>query len=165
MKYAMLLGLGALAGSSPAFADSGNTASASGSVVVNVITPIELTHLAGATLNFGSFTTGSGGTVVVGADNRGTTTLNVSFVPGSQVAADQFTVKGDPNRNFAIATLGGAVSNGQATISFTTAPSTTAATINPSGTAAFSVGGTLTLDGTEVAGNYTGSYSATVTYN
>ena len=37
--------------------------------------------------------------------------------------------------------------------------------LSTTGTASFTVGGTLTVTGTAPAGSYTGTYSATVTYN
>jgi hypothetical protein len=37
--------------------------------------------------------------------------------------------------------------------------------LSASGAASFTVGGSLTVAGTEAAGAYTGSYNATVTYN
>ena len=155
----------ALMVTAPAYAASGNTSTDTGSAVANVIAPIVLTHTSGATLNFGSFTTGAGGTVVVTSAGGGSTTAEVTFVPGTIEAADQFTVKGDRSRSFAVSTGNGTVSLGGTSIGFTTAASTTTTTLNAAGTAAFSVGGTLTLLGTEAAGAYGGTYDATVTYN
>jgi hypothetical protein len=74
-------------------------------------------------------------------------------------------VGGEANRTFAITTTGGSVSNGSVSMSFSTTPSAATGTLNNSGAAAFSVGGTLTVPGTATAGNYVGTYDATVTYN
>ena len=71
---------------------------------------------------------------------------------------------GDANRAFTIATTGGSVSNGTDTMNFTT-NAATSGTLNASGAAAFSVGGTLTVVGGASAGAYTGSYNVTVAYN
>ena len=165
MKKILLSAVIALSVAAPAYAASGNTSTAAGTAQANVISPIVLTHTGGATLNFGSFTTGGGGTVVVTAAGAGSTTSGVNFVPGSSEGADQFTVAGDINRSFSIATTAGTVANNGTTIGFTTAASAIAGTTDAAGTASFSVGGTLTLAGTEAAGAYTGTYNATVTYN
>ena len=165
MKKILLSAVIALSVSAPAYAASGNTSTDTGSAAANVVTPIVLTHTTGATLNFGSFTTGTGGTVVVGPDGTGSTTSDVAFVPNSTEAADQFTVKGDNSRSFAISTGGGNVAFGSTTIAFTTSVTSPTATLSATGTAAFGVGGTLTLHGSEGPGTYTGTYNATVTYN
>jgi hypothetical protein len=165
MKKILVSTLIALTFAAPAYAASGNTSTTSGAAQANVIAPIVLTHVANATLNFGSFTTGSGGTVVVTPAGVGTANSDVSFVPGYIVAADQFTVKGDTQRSFSIATTGGTVAFNSTTIAFTTQPSSPSGATSTTGTAAFSVGGTLTLQGGEAAGGYTGTYDATVTYN
>jgi hypothetical protein len=165
MKKILLSAVVALTISAPAYAASGNTSTAAGSAVANVVAPIVLTHTSGTSLNFGSFTTGTGGTVVVSPNGTGSATGDVGFVPSSTEAADQFTVKGDNNRNFSITTASGTVANGATTIAFTTAPSAASGTTSATGTAAFSVGGTLTVIGTEGAGAYSGSYNATVAYD
>lgn len=148
-----------------AFAASGNTSTAVGTVAGTVVAPIVLTHTAGASLNFGKFTVGTGGTVVVTAAGLGSTTGNVNFVPGSAVSADAFAVTGDNARNFSIATTNSTIAFGGKTIAFTTTPTALTGTTSATGTATFKVGGTLTLIGTETPGNYVGTYNATVTYN
>ncbi|WP_353228568.1 DUF4402 domain-containing protein [Novosphingobium sp.] len=165
MKKILFSALVALTVTAPAYAATGNTSTAAGAAAANVITPIVLTHVSGATLNFGSFTTGTGGSVSVDASGAGVTGGDVSFVPGTSEAADQFTVLGDKSRSFSISTTGGTVANGATTIAFSTVPSAAAGTTSATGTAGFSVGGTLTVIGTEAAGAYTGTYNATVTYN
>ena len=97
------------AGSAYASTASGNTSTVAGSATAKVIAPIKLTHVSGAVLNFGTFTAGSGGTVVVTAAGAGSTTGDVGFAPLSTNAADSFTVAGDPNRSFSIATQSGTV--------------------------------------------------------
>jgi hypothetical protein len=149
-----------------AHAASGNTSTATGTVTAAVVAPIILTHTTGAALNFGKFTVSTGGTVVVTAASVGSVTGAVSFVPGgTTVAADKFSVTGDNSRNFTIATTGGTITNGTKTITFGTTPSAATATTSPTGTYAFTVGGALTITGTETPGTYSGSYGATVTYD
>ncbi len=157
-----------VAASLGSFADakaaSGNTSTAAGTAAATVVAPIVLTHTAGASLNFGKFTVGTGGTVVVASAGTGTVTGDVGLVPGSSNTADQFSLTGDNSRNFSITTTSGTITNGTKTMNFTTAPSAATGTTSATGTFSFSVGGTLTVTGTETAGSYTGSYNATVTY-
>ena len=164
-KFLLCAGL-ALTVTAPAYAASGNTSTTSGAAAANIVTPIVLTH-GSTTLNFGSFTTGSGGSVIVNATGGGNTSGDVGFVPGSSVTPDGFTVKGDTSRNFSISTTGGTVSNSGGTVSmaFSTVASAASATLDGSGNGAFTVGGTLTVVGNETAGAYTGTYNATVAYN
>ncbi|WP_292931260.1 DUF4402 domain-containing protein [Novosphingobium sp. PASSN1] len=164
MKKIILASAIALISATPAFAASGNSSTASGSATATIVEPIVLTHTSGAALGFGRFTTGTGGSVTVSAAGVGTAGGDVAFVPGSTNSADAFTVAGDAGRSFSISTGSGTVTDGTTTIGFTTAPSAATGTLT-GGAASFSVGGVLTLAGTEAAGAYTGSYSATVTYN
>jgi hypothetical protein len=148
-----------------AFAASGNTSTTNGTATATVVAPIVLTHTSGAALNFGKFTTGTGGSVTISAAGAASVGGDVGLVPGSTSAADAFTVAGDSSRSFSIATTGGSVTSGSASMTFTTAPSATAGTLGTAGTASFTVGGTLTVSGTAAAGTYSGTYSATVAYN
>lgn len=160
MKKIVLAAAVLAATSAPAFAADGT-----GEATATVIAPIAITHVTNAKLAFGSFLVGTGGTVVVDAAGAGSVTGDVSFVTGSTNRADAFDVTGDPGRGFSITTTGGSVSDGTNTISFTTAPAASSSTLNATGSRRFFVGGTLTLTGSEVAGDYTGSYTATVEYN
>ena len=165
MKKIILASAIVLASASPAFAASGNTSTASGSATATIVEPIVLTHTSGAALGFGRFTTGTGGSVTVSAAGVGSVGGDVAFVPGSTNSADAFSVTGDASRSFSISTGAGTVTDGTTSISFTTSPSAATGTLSTGGTATFTVGGQLTLAGTEAAGAYTGTYSATVTYN
>ncbi len=155
----------AILGATPALAGSGNQSTATGSATATIVAPIVLTHPATASLNFGRFTTGTGGTVTVTAAGVGSVGSDVTFVPGSTNAADQFTVAGDASRSFSITTTGGNVTSGATNLAFTTSASAATTALSGTGTASFTVGGTLTVTGTAPAGSYTGTYSATVTYN
>jgi Domain of unknown function (DUF4402) len=152
----------------PAFALPGDSDTDNGAATAEIVAPIVLTHTTGAMLDFGTFTTGdNGGTIVVTRAGNGTATSDVTLVQGSVEAADQFTVAGDPGRRFSITAGSGTVSNGAATpvtMAFIT-DARANHTLDAAGTAAFSVGGTLTVLGSEPAGVYTGSYSVTVAYN
>lgn len=153
------------ASSGSAFAASGNTSTTSGASTATVVTPIVLTHTAIAKLGFGKFTHGTGGTITVTALGIGSVTGDVGFVPGSTTSADAFALAGDISRSYSIVTTGGNVTLGATNMAFTTTPSAIAGTMTIAGISAFTVGGTLTVAGTEGPGAYTGSYSATVTYN
>jgi len=169
MKKILLSSVLALAAaatvSAPAYAASGSTATASGTAVANIVSAITLIHTPGTSLNFGTFDTGTGGSVVVTSAGAGSTTGDVAFVTGTTEAADQFLVKGDTSRAFTISTAAGTVINGATSIPFTTTPSAASSTLSLLGVSTFSVGGTLTLAGTEAAGLYNGSYNSTVAYN
>lgn len=164
MKKIILASAIALISATPAFAASGNTSNATGSATATIVEPIVLTHTSGAALGFGTFTTGTGGSVTVSSAGVGSVGGDVAFVPGSTNSADAFTVTGDAGRTFSITTGGGDVTDGTNNIPFTTSASAASGTLT-AGTASFTVGGTLTLAGTEPAGAYAGTYSATVTYN
>ncbi|WP_068075831.1 DUF4402 domain-containing protein [Novosphingobium lentum] len=149
-----------------AHAASGNTANATGSATAIIVSPIRITHNAGASLNFGTVTAGTGGTVVVSQAGGGSVTGDVGTVAGNSNSADAFTVTGDLIRAFNISTsTGNTVSTGGAlpsTMAFSlSAPSTGALLL---GTYALNVGGTLTVGAAQAAGSYSGSYTVTVTY-
>ncbi|NML96171.1 DUF4402 domain-containing protein [Novosphingobium olei] len=143
-----------------------NTSSASGSATATVVAPIVLTHTTSAALNFGKFTSGTtSGTIAVSAAGAATASGDVTLLPGSASSADSFAVAGEAGRAFSIATTNGSVTNGAASMTFTTSPSSVSGTLGSGGTATFTVGGTLSVPASATAGSYSGSYSATVTYN
>lgn len=160
-KIALAASLLALS-ASPAWAQA--TATTTGTANATVIQPIAITHDANASLNFGAFTPGTGGTVIVTAAGSRTPTGDVGVVPSSAASADSFTVSGDTNRTFSITTASSEVSNGSAIMAFTTTPSTPTGTL-ANGSATFKVGGTLSVAANQAVGSYTGSYNATVAYN
>lgn len=154
-----------LVGMTEAHAASGERSTTAGHSAANVIAPLVLRHVNGRALNFGKFSVGTGGTVVVSPTGAGSVTKTVYFVPGSVTAADQFQVTGDKLRNFSIVTYSGSVKYLTKTINFTTKPSASQGLLDATGKSTFTVGGTLTLIGTETAGAYKGTYRATVTYD
>ena len=68
--------------------------------------------------------------------------------PGTTTAADSFTVAGDANRSYSIATTGGNVTSGATSLAFTTTPSAATAALSATGAGSFTVGGTLTVTAT-----------------
>lgn len=151
----------------PAAAAPGDTATDAGSATATIIAPITLTHTPGAALAFGTIIpdTAAAGSVTVTAAGAGSDDGTATLVAGSVNTADSFDVTGDPSRLFDITTTGGTVSNGTQTMIFETSPSVGSAIISAGGTSAFTVGGTLSVDAAQAAGDYTGTYDATVTYN
>lgn len=164
MKKIILATLVVAVSSTSAFAASGNTSTATGVASATIVSPLVVTHDSAAVLNFGKFTVGTGGTVSVDAAGSASVTSDVGFVPGSTSSADAFSVTGDASRSFAITTTGGSVT-GPGTMNFTTTASASSGLLSASGVASFKVGGTLNVPATATAGVYTGTYSATVTYN
>jgi len=157
----------AVSAATPAYAAPSNTASATGQARAHVVSPITLEHDEAATLSFGSFTAGDGGTVVVTQAGAGSVTGDVIFIAGSTNSADGFTVGGEADRAFSISTTDGSVTNtadSGKTMDFTTS-AVSSGSLDSSGAATFAVGGTLTVPASATAGDYTGTYSATVTYN
>lgn len=162
-----LMAIAALAGwALPAAADSGNSEVRTGSASAQIVRPLVLVHRPGQVLNFGRFAVGtSTGTVIVSPSGAGSVTGGVSVVAGSNTASDRMTVSGDPNRLVSITTGSGSVSNGSATMSFTTTPSVGAGYIPFTGSGFFTIGGTLTVLPGQAAGSYSGSYPVVVSYN
>lgn len=163
-KFVVLAATAAAFAATPAMAAPGDTDTEAGVATATVVAPITLTHVPAASLAFGSFTAGNGGTVVVTPAGLATSTGEVDHVTGSVESADAFTVSGDAGRAYSISTGAGTVTFLTNSMAFTTTPSAAAGTLT-GGAGAFTVGGTLTVGSGQAAGNYTGSYDATVTYN
>ena len=138
---------------------------ASGTASAAIVAPLILTHNSGTSLNFGIFSAGSGGTVVVTTAGAGSTTSGVALMSNATTAADSFSVIGDKVRLFNVASGSGVVTNGAATMSFTTVPLAVILTTGTFGTDTFKIGGTLTVPGGTTPGSYSGTYTVTVTYN
>ncbi len=164
-KIAIIAALAASTISTAAFAAPGDTATATGAASAEVVTPITIDHVVGASLNFGKFTTGTtGGTIVVDQTGAAVADTDVTLLSDSVESADEFDVAGDDGRTFDITATGGDVTEtGGDTMAFTTdAPATGTLT---GGVYTLNVGGTLTVVGGETAGTYSGSYDVTVAYN
>jgi len=149
-----------------AMATTGQTSSAAGSTGATVVAPVTLLHTAGASLNFGTMVVGAGGgDVIVTTAGTAVPIGAVSLVPSGPGSADQFTVTGDPNRNFSITTGAGYVTAGASSMLFATTPSTSQATTGATGTTTFSVGGSLSVSNGIAPGVYRGTYAVTATYD
>ena len=66
---------------------SAYAATANGSATAEVVAPITLTHTTGATINFGMFVAGTGGSVIVTPLGVGSSTGGVTLVAGSHLPA------------------------------------------------------------------------------
>ncbi|MCY1669504.1 DUF4402 domain-containing protein [Novosphingobium sp. SL115] len=147
-------------------AQSGNNEVRTGTVNAQVIRPLVLSHWNGYTLRFGRFTVGStAGTVTISSSGSASTGGGVTFVLGSSTAADRMIVTGDANRMITITTGTGTVSNGAASMTFSTTPSLPAGYIPVFGSGYFTVGGTLVVASGQAPGTYSGTYPVTVAYN
>jgi hypothetical protein len=109
--------------------------------------------------------TGSAGTVVMSATGTRTPT-NVTLASGTFSAAS-FTATGTGSQTFTItpdssATLSDGASHTMSVDTFLT--SAGAGTLS-SGTQTFTLGGTLHVGASQVAGSYTGTFNVTVAYN
>lgn len=165
MKKIILVAAALAVFSTPALAAPGNTDQEDGAATAEVVSPLTLTHTVGASLNFGTLTAGdNGGTVVVTRAGNGTASGDVTLMPGSVEAADAFTVAGDASRSFSITTTDSTVDDGTNSMAFTT-DARANHTLDASGVASFTVGGTLNVGVGQAAGVYSGTYSVTVTYN
>lgn len=165
-----VLGLAVLAAPT-AWAQVGNTDTATSSVDATVITAITLNNTAG--LDFGDFTPGTGGgTIVIATDGSPTTTGDVSVVDDSPQAA-AFDVTGESGKTYDILLPTSADLSGPgATMTADTFVAETASDgIGLTGTVTggadtITVGATLTVAGvaTQTSGNYSGTFDVTITY-
>ncbi|HEY4082967.1 MAG TPA: DUF4402 domain-containing protein [Burkholderiaceae bacterium] len=122
-------------------------------------------------LSFGSFTAGTGGSITLTSGGGRSKTGGVILVnQGALATAAQFTMTGTANATFAITLpADGTVTldngaNHMAINVFVSNPSLTG-TLSGGGTQVISVGATLTVGNSQVAGNYTGAFNVTVDYN
>jgi hypothetical protein len=149
-----------------AFAASGSSTTVSGSTTATVVGPISLKHTAGAVLNFGTMTVGAGGgDVILTTTGTAVAIGAIGLVPSAGSSADQFSVTGDPNRNYSVTTGSGYVTAGSSSMLFATTPSAAQTTLGATGTGTFSVGGSLSVSSGIAPGVYTGTYTVTVTYD
>ena len=152
----------------PAVAAPGDTDTTQGVATAEIVAPISITHDAADALSFGTVASGDAGTVIVTQAGALDGSSTATTLTGSTYSADLFSVEGDPGRSFSITTTGGTVASGLNSMSFTTSAPTSGTLSSPAtglGTATFNVGGTLSVGASQAAGDYSGSYDATVTYN
>lgn len=154
-----------------AWAQVGNSATASSNADATVITALTLNNTAG--LDFGDFTPGTnGGTIVVATDGTPSTTGDVSVVDDSPQAA-AFDVTGESAKVYDILLPGSAILGGPGVdmTADTFVAETASDGIGLTGTVTggadtITVGATLTVAGvaTQTSGNYSGTFNVTITY-
>jgi spore coat protein U-like protein len=147
----------------PAIAQS--SAATSETTSVTIITPIAIAPV--TPLSFGSVSVGTvGGTIVMPVTGSATYTGDVKNVTGSTAPAQgSFKVTGLTGQNFSVSVVGTSLSDGAShTIPLTGITNSTPTAITASGST-FTVGGTLTVAASQVAGTYAGTITATVAYN
>lgn len=137
---------------------------AMGDAGAEVVAPLVLSHVPGASLAFGTLAAGHGGSLAVAADGSGASGIGVAMRPGSAVSADAFRVTGGANRAITIATSAGELRTASGVIRFVTLPSQPVVVLGEDGSAGFTVGGTLRVSGAEASGLYAGTYVAYVAY-
>lgn len=155
---ALAAGAVLLIAGAPAMAADNATATAS----ANIIAPLAVTST--QNLAFGNILAGTGGTVTISPTDARTKGGGVTLLAGATPTAAHFHVVGD--------TTGGAtyaVTYSKADLAGP-GPSLALSAITPdvtptSGTADIKVGATITIASGQTAGTYTGSVTATATYN
>lgn len=156
-----------------ACADAGaqqNTATTTANANARIITAIDITRT--AHLNFGDVVAGgTPGTVVLtaGATPARSSTGGVTLGNSTTVSDAIFTVSGEPLSTYAITLPGSAVTitsggNDMTVDTFTSSPNATGA-LDGGGTQTLYVGATLHVAANQPNGQYSGTFSVTVTYN
>lgn len=141
--------------------------SATGTATVLVVSPINITHNTGSSLNFGEIANGVAGTVVVTAAGAATAS-GFDYYNSANAAADAFSITAtDAGENFSV-TLPTSVTlnNGSNTLTVDTFTATcTTSCQTTEAPYALNVGATLHVaTGTQAAGTYTGNYNVTLVY-
>lgn len=166
MRNTLRIALVGAALSAVSFASAASAAtSATANASAEVLSTLTLT--ADSSLNFGQIAANTGGSVTVNADT--TAAFTGSLVSTGTRAPASFTVTGTPNANVVVtlptsATLtraGGTETMGIS--NFNTLP-TGAFQLNGTGSANFTVGGTLTVASGQASGVYNGTFSVSVEY-
>ena len=172
-KLTALLAAGLVLGTSGMVMAQSDTESAA-TANATVIAPIAIAQT--ASLEFGKIVNGTAGTVII-ATTGDRTDFDGEMTPGSQtgtVRAATFAVTGEGTMTYAITlpaddavvleTGDGLDATKQMPLSaFVSDPSGTGELT--AGAQTLKVGATMTLDGSEIAGAYTATYSVTVAYN
>lgn len=173
-KFTALMAAGLVFGTSGmAMAQSSTESTATTNATV--IAPIAIAKI--ASLEFGNVAKGTAGTVAIATDGSRTDS-DVQLTPGTQqgtVRAASFAVTGEgtmtyditlPADNAVVLTTGDGVGNTKKMelSSFTSNPTVLLGALT-AGAQTLLVGATMTLDGTEIAGAYSATYSVSVAYN
>lgn len=144
-----------------------NSALASASAAVTLITPISITKA--TDLEFGTFVASpTQGTITMTPAGSVTTSGGVTQISGATITPATFGVSGQTGQTYAITlpetvALTGAVEGDALSLGeFTSTPENSGTIGNDQ---IISVGATLTVPGNSTAGTYTGTFDVTVNYN
>ena len=169
IAWRVLIALAAIAAPAAAFAAPGGSASMTGTANAVIITPISI--VATGPMQFGVLVQPTAtGTVRVSTSGAVTTTGgmvgNTAIVQGNAgPRAGTFRVSGEPGRQFFVTLPPSATvtrPGGSMTISLFTVGALTGSAV---GTLDIAVGGTLTVQGGQTIGTYSGTYQIIATYN
>lgn len=169
MKKKLISALAVLLFSGTVGVCAATTGSSTGEAQAVIISPLTLTHNAGAKLNFGNVINISAGTVTVAAKDGAVTTSGVAW-QGGTTTADQFTLTGADGIPFTVSAPSSiTVTNGanDMTISSITSfcgTGSTSSCVSSTGGTLVGIGGTLSVAAAQAAGTYTGTYTLSVTY-
>src|SRR5665647_1337739 len=155
MKKILLFSVMLIAFASGIFAQSTDTEQTT--ATATIVGPLALTKV--SDMNFGTIAvTGTAGTVVLGTDNS-RTAVGPALVPPAAGVAASFTVSGDGNRTFAITLPANGtvtlISGGNSMAANTFVHNAGASPALNAGTAAFTVGATLSVGAAQASGIYT----------
>jgi hypothetical protein len=156
--------LAALALSNPALAATSNQAT--GRATVNIVSPLTLSNVAGADLDFGTIVGPFAGEVVE-VSSAGVRTCPATLTcSGTTVGAAQFTVTGTPSQNLQLTVDPSVTLTGPGTSMNVdlTGDLPGALATDASGNAAFGIGGKLTIPTGEADGVYAGNFNVQVDY-
>ena len=133
-----------------------------------MIVGLSVININNATLAFGSAVPCGGGTITVSTSGSKTSTGTVQPMNATPGSAAQFQVAGSPNFTYNITLPTTAtISSGTNTMlvdNFTSSPSVHGL-LDGTGKQNLSVGGTLHVGATQAIGNYSGTFTITVSYN
>jgi hypothetical protein len=145
-----------------------NTDTATATATATIVSPISIERV--SNLAFSDIVVGaSAGTVVVSPGGTRTVGTGLVGLNEGNVSAASFTVGGTPNRAFAIGlpgsiTLSGS-GGGSMTVDTFVSSLGTANNLGTTGSVTLNVGATLNVSASQTAGDYTGNFDVTVTYN
>lgn len=143
---------------------SAQAASTTGTANAKVVTPISIS--AGAALEFGSFAAGATpGTIT----QSGVTTGGVTAVSsGATRSAGTFSVTGQASTAYTFTLPATVTLNGPSastmTANLSLSSGTASRTLSAGGTETVSINGTLSVAASQLAGDYTGTYTVTTVY-
>ena len=162
--------LGLLALSVGAYATDGTScvATGTGTITASMIVGLSVINIDNATLVFGSAVPCDGGTITVGTDGSKSSVGTVQPMNATPGSAAKFQVAGSPSfacnitlPSTATITSG---SNSMVVDHFVSNPSGQGL-LDGTGKQNISVGGTLHVGAAQAIGNYTGTFTITVSYN